>query len=95
MKQSLYERYFPVEEERVTQSVMDEWVGIRERLSSLVSSAGWPELKARLDALIDRSEVRPGEEKDMLFQVGRREALREVRDLFRQMEQELRHERGT
>jgi len=92
MSRRLMETYFPVEEVDRDKKIQQEQEHVISGLLSLVQSAGWPMLRARFDYLLTMSEVRPGGESEMLYQIGKREALQQVKALFDVMEQELRNE---
>ena len=89
------DRYFGDHEEEVAELRINEEQ--RHKLaiySEMVASEGWKDFRARMDALVNARDVQAGNEGDMLYQIGRRDGLRDVVVLLRAIEQELRDEQA-
>jgi len=90
MRSKLFDKYFPIDEEVEDENERDIAKDTRERLVSLVASAGWPLFKDRMELVIeDAMDIKAGPEAYMLQQIGYKDGLLEVRKLMNTIQREI------
>lgn len=90
MSNRLFDKYFPLAEEQESDELRNKALDLREKLASLVASAGWSTFKARVEMITEEAmDIKPGDEAAMLYQIGKKDGLVSMRTLMVQIEREI------
>jgi hypothetical protein len=97
--QRLYERFFGEAEGQEAEDTpgnakaMAQFEEVIHDLEALVPNPAFKRFRTGLEMLLLQTDVRPGAERDMLYQIGRRDGLRDLLNLMIDMEDQLRQHR--